>query len=54
MLIYQQRNDAAVPIAVSAPAPMPVVKLVWVIAFVFTLGIGLVAQEPLGMIGGLL
>jgi NADH-quinone oxidoreductase subunit N len=38
--MYQQRSDAAAAI----PAPMPLVRLVWVVAFVFTLGIGLTAQ----------
>jgi len=50
--MYQQRNDTAAPTSVSAPAPMPLVRLVWVIAFVFTLGIGLAAQVLLGKIGG--
>ena len=38
--MYQQRSDAVAAI----PAPMPLVRLVWVVAFVFTLGIGLTAQ----------
>jgi len=40
--MYRQRSDAAAPIP--ALEPMPLAKLVWAIAFVFTLGIGLAAQ----------
>lgn len=46
--MYQQHSDTAVPTMVSAPAPMPLVRLVWIIAFIFTLGIGLAAQILLG------
>ncbi len=46
--MYQQHSDTAVPTMVSAPAPMPLVRLVWIIAFIFTLGIGLAAQTLLG------
>ncbi len=48
--MYQQPNDAAAPTPVSAPAPMPLVRLVWRIAFIFTLGIGLAAQLLLGQL----
>ncbi len=40
--MYRPRSDTAAPIP--ALKPMPLVKLVWAIAFVFTLGIGLAAQ----------
>jgi NADH-quinone oxidoreductase subunit N len=40
--MYRQHSDTAAPIP--ALEPMPLVKLVWAIAFVFTLGIGLATQ----------
>jgi len=48
--MYQQRDDTPASTPVSTPAPMLLVKLVWVIAFVFTLGIGLAAQALLGQL----
>ncbi len=45
--MYQQRHDPGV----TDLTPMPLVKLVWVIALVFTLGIGLAAQVLLGRLG---
>ncbi len=42
--MYRRRDDTAAP----PPASRPLVKLVWVIAFVLTLGIGLAAQVLLG------
>ncbi len=42
--MYRPRGDTAA----ATQTPMPLVKLVWVIAFVFTLGIGLAAQVLLG------
>ncbi len=44
--MYQRRDDARV----KDLAPMPLVKLVWVNAFVFTLGVGLAAQVLLGQL----
>jgi len=46
--MYRPRDDDAPP--VPAPAPMPWVRLVWVIALIFTLGIGLAAQAMLGQL----
>jgi len=48
--MYQQRADTMESIPVSAPESMPWVRLVWIIAFVFTLGIGLAAQGLLGQL----
>lgn len=45
--MYQQRNSSSAPI----PAPMPLVEMVWIIAFIVTLGIGLSAQVLLGRLG---
>jgi NADH-quinone oxidoreductase subunit N len=42
--MYQQRSASAAPI----PAPMPWVTVVWVVALIMTLGIGLAAQGLLG------
>ncbi len=42
--MYQQRSSSSAPM----PAPMPLVKMVWIIAFIVTLGIGLSAQVLLG------
>ncbi len=42
--MYQQGNDAAASGPVSTSPPMPLLRLVWIIAFIFTLGIGLAAQ----------
>jgi len=52
--MYQQHNDAATSTPASTSAltltPISLVKPVWIIAFVFTLGIGLGAQVLLGQI----
>ncbi len=50
--MYQQPSDAAVPTAASNLTSAPLTKLVWIIALVFTVGIGLAAQLLLGKIGG--
>ena len=46
--MYQQRDDSAHPATLSRPMPAPLVTFTWIIAFIFTLGIGLAAQGLLG------
>jgi len=48
--MYQQPDDATAPAQTAAPKPEPLITLVWIVAFVFTLGIGLAAQPILGQI----
>ena len=48
--MYQQRDDATEPAQTAVPKSVTVIVLVWVVAFVFTLGIGLAAQPMLGQI----
>ena len=48
--IYKERGADAEPL----PEPMPLIRLVWLIALAFTLGIGLAAQGLLGQITGAL
>lgn len=48
--MYQQRGGTTEPTPVSAAEPMRWVRLVWIIAFLFTLGIGLAAQGLLGQL----
>ena len=48
--MYQQRRDTPEPPPVSTPGPMPLVRLVWIIALLLTLGIGIAAQGLLGQL----
>ncbi len=48
--MYQQRDTASEPVQTAAPKPASLIVLVWIVAFVFTLGIGLAAQPILGQI----
>ena len=48
--MYQQHDDATEPVQTAAPQPVSLIVLVWGVAFVFTLGIGLAAQSMLGQI----
>ena len=46
--MYRRREDVAEPVHTTRPKAGSLIALVWVIAFVFTLGIGLAAQSILG------
>jgi len=46
--MYQQGADSGETTAVSTPLATPLVRLTWVVALIFTLGIGLAAQGLLG------
>jgi len=48
--MYQQRSDTPEPLPVSTAGPMPLVRLVWIIALLLTLGIGIAAQGLLGQL----
>ncbi len=46
--MYRRREDVAEPVHTTRPKAGSLIALVWVIVFVFTLGIGLAAQSILG------
>ncbi len=46
--MYRRREDVAEPVHTTRPRAGSLIALVWVIVFVFTLGIGLAAQSILG------